>query len=873
MAKVVAEYELRVKRALKELDKLQKEVKDVDGSLKKTGKEGQKAMNNVGKSTNNLSNSFKNLGGQILTAFGVVGTVQVFVSAIKNAVQVAANFERQMSKVRAITGATDKEIKQLESSAKKLGSSTRFTATQVAELQEEFAKLGFSTQEILAATEATLSLAAAAGTDLATAANVSGQVVRAFGLDAEETARVVDVMALSFSKSALNIYSFQESMKFAAPIARAAGIEVETVTALLSKLADAGLRGSIAGTGLKNLLSQLSDANSDLGKELGFSVKNSEDLFRALDQLKNANIDLTKATELTDERSKAAFITLINGADDVRTLTDAYRNATGAANEMAEQMEDNFRGATTRLASAWEGLMLQIAGSNGYLKVFVELMTDYVNLTQRVFASEDDLLQKDIESNAEAGRRNALTIEKLKLLKEVNGALGVNEQMMNAAYSDKVSKRIDFLNDKIKEQKDIIKDPMVLDKDLADAQVMLAKYEAELEVTRKTQEKLNKMMSGDGEGEGGGAIDTYVRSLNQLNSELKDLQKSFKDAEIGGADFYRLADEIDDKIKEIDAAMKLLIDRRFRNMPDVEIPIQTITEIDSQKLATDEIVDDYERRNELIRQKIEERNAFERNLANERAEQEKQIYISLAQEALSTVGNIANIVANSIQNTINNDIVQLQRLYEEGEISREEFERKQTELQRKSAQAAKDAALFNAIIGTSQAIINALSSPGIPFPVAAGFAALAAAQGAVQVAAIASEPLPQFAEGGLVAEHGLLKGKTHAQGGIPIEAERDEFFVNAKRTRENIGLLKAVNNGTVESFIMSKYVKPMIDETMFKGFADIGKSAELNDITATFKDHNIIHSVDRLRQSDAQGFKYLGSKIDKIAKRNTRAGW
>jgi len=142
--------------------------------------------------------AFKAMGVQLLAALGVTAIIFKIVEGFKQLITVNKNFEFQMAKVQAITGATSEEMKNLTSNAKALGASTKFTATEVAGLQEEYAKLGFSTDEILNTTEATLMLAEATGSDLAQAANIAGQVLRAFKLDALETQRVTDVMALSF---------------------------------------------------------------------------------------------------------------------------------------------------------------------------------------------------------------------------------------------------------------------------------------------------------------------------------------------------------------------------------------------------------------------------------------------------------------------------------------------------------------------------------------------------------------------------------------------------------------------------------------------------------------------------------------------------
>ena len=144
-------------------------------------------------------------------------------------------FEFQMAKVRAITGASNTEFNKLNQSAQDLGRTTFFTAQHVAELQTNYGKLGFTTQEILDAQEATLDLATATGSDLARSATVAGSAVRGFGLDASETKRVVDVMAVAFTSSALDIEKWQTSMTKVAPIAKSAGFSIEDTAAIMAK--------------------------------------------------------------------------------------------------------------------------------------------------------------------------------------------------------------------------------------------------------------------------------------------------------------------------------------------------------------------------------------------------------------------------------------------------------------------------------------------------------------------------------------------------------------------------------------------------------------------------------------------------------------
>ena len=155
-----------------------------------------------------------------------------FYKAIKGATIVSKQFEQSMANVKAISNSTGAEFKALERNARLLGATTKFTASEVAGLQTEFAKLGFTSTEINKVTKGTLALAAATGSDLAESAAVAGATLRGFGLNACETGRVTDIMAKSFSASALDMQKFSDSMKYVAPISKMAGVSIEGTTAI-----------------------------------------------------------------------------------------------------------------------------------------------------------------------------------------------------------------------------------------------------------------------------------------------------------------------------------------------------------------------------------------------------------------------------------------------------------------------------------------------------------------------------------------------------------------------------------------------------------------------------------------------------------------
>ena len=259
----------------------------------------------------------------LLGAFGLVSGIFLFAQAIKGAFTTIKDFDKANADLAATMGKTRAQITALTNDQKRLGASTKYTATEVAGLQKEFAKLGFSDKEILNSTEATLALASAVDTDLSNAAMVAGATLRGFGLDASEMGRVVDVMASSFTKSALDISNFQESMKYVAPIAAQTGVSIEFATAMLGKLADAGVKGSQAGTSLRRILTEM--------------AKTGLPAAQAFDKVAKSGISVTDAMDEVGRTAQTALLVLSKSKDGVNELAKALDNAGGSAQKMADE--------------------------------------------------------------------------------------------------------------------------------------------------------------------------------------------------------------------------------------------------------------------------------------------------------------------------------------------------------------------------------------------------------------------------------------------------------------------------------------------------------------------------------------------------------
>lgn len=391
----------------------------------------------------------------------------------------------------------------------------------------------------------------------------------------------------------------------------------------------------------------------------------------------------------------------------------------------------------------------------------------------------------------------------------------------------------------------------------------------EAELIEKLQNSFANMRrlideSKEAEEEKDEVVQEVIKNLKFYNDLIEELQTKQKKANTTRAEVRQLEDEINEAIRQ-----RLILLGRLREVGGASMQqIETIaaSELDVQKTLTDDIIADYAYRNGEIEAAQDELNKMLAKKAQEQREQKIQEWNGYAGQVSNIIGSISQIQANAYayeQQELDNQL-------KSELITREEYDRKRAELARKQAQAAKDAQLFQAIISTSQAIVAALGT--IPFtPANIAFSALVGAAGAAQIAAIASTPLPQFAEGGWVDSKGKIHGRTHAQGGVLLEAEGDEFIVKGTMAKKNASLLEALNKGTGQDWINKNMVYPAIQNVIESGVD--GNSNQWNNLNVQFKDSNLIHAIDRDRQSTVHGLKLVASKLDKLQKINTRTGW
>ena len=348
-----------------------KAYRDLSTQYRKTtasAKQGDKALKKLDKS---VGDNFRNVGNYkdaIKGLVGVLGTLgagiglgQIFRSVTGTIIE----FDQAQADLTAISGKTKEELAGLTEQAKILGGTSQFTATEITKMQIELAKLGFTTSEIEASTEAVSNFASATGSDMASASKVAGATLRAFGLDASEMERVVSTLGVATTKSALSFSTYETAMSTIAPVASTFGFSVEETTALLATLADAGFDASSSATATRNILLNLADANGDLAKTIGRPINGIEDLADAFGDLEDKGIDLGEALELTDKRSVGAFLQIVKGSDDLINFKDSITDVNQELKDMAEKKLDSVQGQLTLLGSAWDNFILGISDSTG----------------------------------------------------------------------------------------------------------------------------------------------------------------------------------------------------------------------------------------------------------------------------------------------------------------------------------------------------------------------------------------------------------------------------------------------------------------------------------------------------------------------------
>lgn len=361
------------KGAVQGVEKITKSVeglKKADAGLDWKGTEaGGQAARESNEGYTVLKGTLANLASTAVTA--AVGGIKDAASAV---VEIGSAFETSMSKVSALSGATGDDLAALEAKARELGSTTTFSASQAADALGYMALAGWDTQAMLAGVGPVLSLAQAGELDLAAASDLVTDYLSAFNMTAEDTGRMVDVLAYAQANANTTVDGLGQAFKNCAANCNAAGMDVETTSAAIAMMANQGLKGSEAGTALNAVMRDMTQRMEDGSIKIGDATvavmdaqgnyRDFADILADVEAATDGMGDAEKAAALqstfTADSIKGLNLMLNAGAGELSSFRDDLYGCAGAAEDAATAMTDNLQGDLAGMGSAFEELALKI---------------------------------------------------------------------------------------------------------------------------------------------------------------------------------------------------------------------------------------------------------------------------------------------------------------------------------------------------------------------------------------------------------------------------------------------------------------------------------------------------------------------------------
>ena len=345
-------------------------------------KKASSSIEKIGQSATEVGKTFSKYITAPLTGLGAL------------AIKEFAGFESSMAKVKAITQATSDEMAILTAKARDLGKNTQFSATEVADAMTYMGMAGWNTTQIMDGLEGVLDLAVASETDLAKVSDIVTDALTGFGMEAKDTQAFVDLLASVSRNANTDVNMLGESFKYVAPIMGGLGVSAEDTAYTLGLMANAGIKGSQAGTSLRQTMLSLVDPTKEAQKlmdQYGLAIVEAEDgsvdLRATLDNLKDGLSGLSEVQQeqvlstIVGKEASSGLMAVLNAAEsDVNKLTNATSEYNGVAKEMAKTMGDTTKGNVNKLKSAFSELLLTVGEELvPIFTKFVEKLTDLVS--------------------------------------------------------------------------------------------------------------------------------------------------------------------------------------------------------------------------------------------------------------------------------------------------------------------------------------------------------------------------------------------------------------------------------------------------------------------------------------------------------------
>lgn len=383
----MSDYTLSVKVELD--DKLSGQLKGVKDKVSEFGEETGKA--------DGKTSTFGDTLKAVLASNFISGAVSKITGAVKqfgsDMLQAGMNFEAQMDKVGAISGASAADMEALTDKAKEMGSTTKFTATESGQALEYMAMAGWKTEDMLNGIEGVMNLAAASGEDLATTSDIVTDAMTAFGMSADESGRFADILAAASSNANTNVAMMGESFKYCAPVAGTLGYAAEDVAVAIGLMGNAGIKASNAGTALRTLLTNMTDPTAKMSQAMDMLGVSLDDGHGNMKSFKEVMDDLREGfgqLQMPVDEFEAQMNKLDEDFEAGVYTQETYE-------KMQEQLIHRAYGAEGALKAEAAAMLAGKTGMSGLAAIINASDEDYQKLTESIYNSSYSL--EDISSN------------------------------------------------------------------------------------------------------------------------------------------------------------------------------------------------------------------------------------------------------------------------------------------------------------------------------------------------------------------------------------------------------------------------------------------------------------------------------------------
>ncbi|NSG59020.1 phage tail tape measure protein [Anaerostipes hadrus] len=353
--------------------KMQQSHKKVKETAKESADGAKKSWEESNQSTvASTESATSKMAGLMKKSAAVIGVASV--AAAKKTIDVGKSFEAGMSEVQAISGASGKDLEKLSAKAKQMGATTKFSATESATALKYMAMAGWKTNQMVSGLSGVMNLAAASGEDLGTVSDIVTDSMTAFGLKAKDSGHFADVLAKASSSSNTNVAMMGETFKYVAPLAGSMKYSIEDTATAIGLMANAGIKGSQAGTSLRSIITRLVKPPKDAAtalNALGISTTKADGSMKPLREtmaeLREKFSGLTEsqkasyASSIAGQEAMSGLLAIVNASDsDFNKLQKAIDNSSGAAKKQADVMNNNLQGALYDLGSVAESVGIGI---------------------------------------------------------------------------------------------------------------------------------------------------------------------------------------------------------------------------------------------------------------------------------------------------------------------------------------------------------------------------------------------------------------------------------------------------------------------------------------------------------------------------------